>query len=137
MTEETFGPIMPVMPFDSVDEAIALANDSEFGLSACVLAGTHRGGARGRTAHRRRRHQHQRRLHDVHDLRGREEFLQILGARRFAHGFAGAAPFLSAQEALIVQHGRASRRTASVKPHSLFPDQTMLEGVATRFLDAI
>ena len=40
MTEETFGPIMPVMPFDSVDEAIALANDSEFGLSACVLAGT-------------------------------------------------------------------------------------------------
>jgi acyl-CoA reductase-like NAD-dependent aldehyde dehydrogenase len=40
MTEETFGPIMPVMPFDTVDEAVELANDSEFGLSACVLAGT-------------------------------------------------------------------------------------------------
>ncbi len=35
--EETFGPVLPVMPFDTVDEAIALANDSEFGLSAAVF----------------------------------------------------------------------------------------------------
>jgi succinate-semialdehyde dehydrogenase/glutarate-semialdehyde dehydrogenase len=40
MTEETFGPVIPIMPFDTPAEAIALANDSEFGLSACVLAGT-------------------------------------------------------------------------------------------------
>ena len=39
MTQETFGPIIPVMPFDTIDEAINLANDSEFGLSANVLAG--------------------------------------------------------------------------------------------------
>jgi succinate-semialdehyde dehydrogenase / glutarate-semialdehyde dehydrogenase len=38
MTEETFGPVMPVMPFDTIDEAVALANDSDFGLSACVFA---------------------------------------------------------------------------------------------------
>lgn len=38
MREETFGPVMPVMPFDSIDEAIALANDSEYGLSANVFA---------------------------------------------------------------------------------------------------
>jgi len=37
MTEETFGPVIPVMPYDTLDEAVALANDSEFGLSACVI----------------------------------------------------------------------------------------------------
>jgi succinate-semialdehyde dehydrogenase / glutarate-semialdehyde dehydrogenase len=40
MRDETFGPILPVMAFDSVDEAIALANDSIYGLSAGVIAGT-------------------------------------------------------------------------------------------------
>ncbi|MDX2236827.1 MAG: aldehyde dehydrogenase family protein [Hyphomonadaceae bacterium] len=40
MTEETFGPIMPVMAFDTVDQAVALANDSVYGLSAAVFAGT-------------------------------------------------------------------------------------------------
>lgn len=36
MREETFGPVLPVMPFDSDDEAIRLANDSEYGLAASV-----------------------------------------------------------------------------------------------------
>jgi succinate-semialdehyde dehydrogenase/glutarate-semialdehyde dehydrogenase len=36
MREETFGPVLPVMPVGSDDEAVALANDSEFGLSASV-----------------------------------------------------------------------------------------------------
>ena len=36
MREETFGPVLPIMAFDSEREAIALANDSEFGLSASV-----------------------------------------------------------------------------------------------------
>lgn len=40
MREETFGPVMPVMAFDTVEEAIQLANDTEFGLSAAVIAGT-------------------------------------------------------------------------------------------------
>lgn len=40
MREETFGPILPVMAFDSEDEAIRRANESEFGLSAAVFAGT-------------------------------------------------------------------------------------------------
>ncbi|MBD2136242.1 aldehyde dehydrogenase family protein [Anabaena sp. FACHB-1237] len=38
MTEETFGPIMPVMSFNKIDEAIELANDSIYGLSASVFA---------------------------------------------------------------------------------------------------
>lgn len=37
MTEETFGPIMPVMAFDSTEQAVALANDTSFGLSAAVF----------------------------------------------------------------------------------------------------
>jgi acyl-CoA reductase-like NAD-dependent aldehyde dehydrogenase len=40
MTEETFGPIIPVMPYDTVEQAIDLANDGEYGLSAGVVAGT-------------------------------------------------------------------------------------------------
>jgi len=37
MTEETFGPVIPVMAYDSVDEAVALANDTKYGLSAAVI----------------------------------------------------------------------------------------------------
>jgi succinate-semialdehyde dehydrogenase/glutarate-semialdehyde dehydrogenase len=36
MREETFGPVLPVMPFDTEDEAIRLANDSEYGLAASI-----------------------------------------------------------------------------------------------------
>jgi acyl-CoA reductase-like NAD-dependent aldehyde dehydrogenase len=36
MREETFGPVLPVMAFDSDDEAVRLANDSEYGLAASV-----------------------------------------------------------------------------------------------------
>jgi acyl-CoA reductase-like NAD-dependent aldehyde dehydrogenase len=36
MREETFGPVLPVMAFDTDDEAIRLANDSEYGLAASV-----------------------------------------------------------------------------------------------------
>ncbi|MGA7954304.1 MAG: aldehyde dehydrogenase family protein [Gloeobacterales cyanobacterium] len=39
MTEETFGPIMPVMSFSTVEEAIKLANDTMYGLSAAIFAG--------------------------------------------------------------------------------------------------
>jgi len=36
MTEETFGPAIPLMTYDSFDEAIRLANDSIYGLGACL-----------------------------------------------------------------------------------------------------
>jgi succinate-semialdehyde dehydrogenase/glutarate-semialdehyde dehydrogenase len=36
MREEIFGPVLPVITVDSEEEAIRLANDSEFGLSASV-----------------------------------------------------------------------------------------------------
>lgn len=40
MREETFGPVIPIMPYETEDKAVALANDSEFGLSGAVIAGS-------------------------------------------------------------------------------------------------
>ncbi|WP_313348401.1 aldehyde dehydrogenase family protein, partial [Paracoccus sp. (in: a-proteobacteria)] len=34
--EEVFGPVLAAIPFDEPEEAIAIANDSEFGLAAGV-----------------------------------------------------------------------------------------------------
>lgn len=36
MQEETFGPVLPIAEFTDLDEAIAMANDSEFGLTSSV-----------------------------------------------------------------------------------------------------
>jgi acyl-CoA reductase-like NAD-dependent aldehyde dehydrogenase len=36
MTEETFGPVLPIMKFDSEDDVIQLANDTPYGLAASV-----------------------------------------------------------------------------------------------------
>jgi lactaldehyde dehydrogenase/glycolaldehyde dehydrogenase len=38
MREETFGPVTPVLPVASLDEALDLANDSRYGLSAYVFS---------------------------------------------------------------------------------------------------
>ena len=50
--EEVFGPVLAVIPFDTEDEALALANDSRFGLAGAVWTkDIHRG---HRVAHRLR-----------------------------------------------------------------------------------
>ncbi|WP_273277613.1 aldehyde dehydrogenase [Maribacter polysiphoniae] len=36
--EEVFGPVLPVMKFSSLDEAIALANDCEYGLTSSIFS---------------------------------------------------------------------------------------------------
>jgi acyl-CoA reductase-like NAD-dependent aldehyde dehydrogenase len=38
MTEETFGPTLPVMRVADADEAVALVNDSRYGLGAAIFA---------------------------------------------------------------------------------------------------
>ena len=38
MQEETFGPVIPVVIYGDVEEAVSLANDSTFGLSAAVFS---------------------------------------------------------------------------------------------------
>jgi phosphonoacetaldehyde dehydrogenase len=35
---ETFGPVAPILRFETLDEAIAVANDTEFGLSGAVVS---------------------------------------------------------------------------------------------------
>jgi acyl-CoA reductase-like NAD-dependent aldehyde dehydrogenase len=50
MREETFGPVLPVRRFKSEDEAVALANDSDFGLAASIWT---RDRQRGETLARR------------------------------------------------------------------------------------
>ena len=36
--EEVFGPVLPVMKFDTLDEAIALSNDCQFGLTSSIFS---------------------------------------------------------------------------------------------------
>ena len=50
MTEETFGPTVPVMKVADADEAVRLANDSEYGLAASLWTGD---AARGEALARR------------------------------------------------------------------------------------
>ncbi|MCY3877851.1 MAG: aldehyde dehydrogenase family protein [Rhodobacteraceae bacterium] len=53
--KEAFGPVLHIAPFDHEDEAVALANDTEFGLSTCIwtenLSRAHRVAARIRVGH--------------------------------------------------------------------------------------
>jgi succinate-semialdehyde dehydrogenase / glutarate-semialdehyde dehydrogenase len=38
MTEETFGPVLGVMPFDDKAQALTLANDTRYGLAGFVFS---------------------------------------------------------------------------------------------------
>jgi acyl-CoA reductase-like NAD-dependent aldehyde dehydrogenase len=40
LREETFGPVIPVLVVDTIEEAVRHANSGAYGLSAAVIAGT-------------------------------------------------------------------------------------------------
>ncbi len=46
MREETFGPVLAIQVVKNADEAVVLANDSPFGLSASIWTGDHKRGRR-------------------------------------------------------------------------------------------
>ena len=55
MTEETFGPTLPIMKVADAEEAVRLANDSPYGLGASVWTQGHRARRGDRAADRGRR----------------------------------------------------------------------------------
>lgn len=40
--EEIFGPVLPVLTYDSIDEALAMANDHQFGLASVIFTENYR-----------------------------------------------------------------------------------------------
>jgi acyl-CoA reductase-like NAD-dependent aldehyde dehydrogenase len=40
--EEIFGPVLSIMPYDSEEEAVAIANDTDYGLAAGVSGSAER-----------------------------------------------------------------------------------------------
>ena len=50
--EESFGPVVAIVPVDGADEAVRVANDTEYGLSAAVFGGDVDARAGGRAADR-------------------------------------------------------------------------------------
>jgi acyl-CoA reductase-like NAD-dependent aldehyde dehydrogenase len=45
VAEEQFGPALPVLPYDNLDDAVARANDSHFGLGSSIWTGDLQRGA--------------------------------------------------------------------------------------------
>ena len=50
MREEVFAPLLPIMPVSNMDEAIALANDTPYGLSASIWTRSRRQARAGRSS---------------------------------------------------------------------------------------
>ena len=89
MTEETFGPTLPIMKVADADEAVRLSNDSAYGLGASVFTrDTGRGEeiARQLASRRRKRQRRDDQLHRARAADGRREELGAgLPARRRRH----------------------------------------------------
>ena len=59
--EEVFGPVLAILPYDDEDDAVAIANDTVYGLSSYVSSGDLDHARRVARAAARRHGPHQRR----------------------------------------------------------------------------
>ena len=115
MTEETFGPTLPIMKVRDADEAVRLANDSPYGLGASVLT---KDTARGEAIARRIEAgavERQRRDDQLH----RRSSCRWAAGRRPASARAtarGGIRKYSRQQAILVTRARARRRNCTCSP---------------------
>ena len=113
MTEETFGPTLPIMKVADADEAVRLANDSPYGLGASVFTQGRRARRADRAAHRGRRRVRQRRDDQLHRARAADGRREGTRASARATAPAGSASTAS-QQTILVTPARAQARTAHV-----------------------
>jgi len=122
MREETFGPVLPIVRVASEDEAIRMANDSDYGLSANVWTGNPRHGV-----------ELAQRIRSgsvcVNDMAMTYGALEApFGGRKYSgvgqvNGEAGLRGFCFAQPILVDRFG--GRQTAKNYPYSFAKDAGM------------
>lgn len=122
MSDETFGPVLPITPVSSVDEAIKLANDSPYGLSGSVWTADIENGVRIAS----RIHTGSVSVNDMAVTYGIPE--APFGGRKDsgvgqANGEIGVKGFCHAQPIVIDRFG--GKQTAAQYPYSRAGEKTM------------
>lgn len=122
MREETFGPVLPIVPVASVDEAVKLANDSSYGLAGSVYTADEASGVEIA----KRLHTGSVSVNDMAMTYGVPE--APFGGRRDsgvgqANGKAGVRSFTHAQPIVIDRFG--GKQTAAQYPYTPAAERTM------------
>ena len=102
MTEETFGPTLPIMKVADADEAVRLANDSPYGLGASVWTQGHRARRGDRPPDRGRRGVRQRRADQLPRARAADGRLEGRPGLGVAPRRRRASASTARQQAILV-----------------------------------